>query len=185
MLAGRSFSADEALSGSGIIVNREAERRFWPSGSALGSEVKQGAGWATVIGVVDNTINGGLTQKASTSLSSIHHSTSGCTGRSRTRSSSACEQRSSHRDCWLPGQPLRGRSRDSNTRGDAYRTALANSIDGPRFNTALLAAFSVIALVLAAVGLAAVISHEITERTHESASASRSKPPLKTFFGSR
>jgi ABC-type antimicrobial peptide transport system permease subunit len=32
---------------------------------------------------------------------------------------------------------------------------------------ALLAAFAVIALVLAAVGLAAVIGYEVTERTHE------------------
>jgi putative ABC transport system permease protein len=46
-------------------------------------------------------------------------------------------------------------------------TALANTIDAPRFNMALLTAFAVIALVLAAVGLAAVIGYEVTERTHE------------------
>ena len=46
-------------------------------------------------------------------------------------------------------------------------TALASTIDAPRFNMALLTAFAVIALVLAAVGLAAVIGYEVTERTHE------------------
>jgi putative ABC transport system permease protein len=46
-------------------------------------------------------------------------------------------------------------------------TALAGSIETPRFNMALLIAFAVIALALAAVGLAAVIGYEITERTHE------------------
>jgi putative ABC transport system permease protein len=46
-------------------------------------------------------------------------------------------------------------------------TALANTIDAPRFNMALLTAFAVIALALAAVGLAAVIGYEVTERTHE------------------
>jgi putative ABC transport system permease protein len=46
-------------------------------------------------------------------------------------------------------------------------TALANTIDAPRFNMALLTAFAIIALVLAAVGLAAVIGYEVTERTHE------------------
>ena len=46
-------------------------------------------------------------------------------------------------------------------------TGLAATIDGPRFNMALLTAFAVIALVLAAVGLAAVIGYEVTERTHE------------------
>jgi putative ABC transport system permease protein len=44
---------------------------------------------------------------------------------------------------------------------------LAASIDGPRFNMALLTVFAAIALVLAAVGLAAVIGYEVTERTHE------------------
>ena len=46
-------------------------------------------------------------------------------------------------------------------------TGLARTIDGPRFNMALLTAFAVIALLLAAVGLAAVIGYEVTERTHE------------------
>jgi putative ABC transport system permease protein len=46
-------------------------------------------------------------------------------------------------------------------------TGLAASIDGPRFNMALLSGFALIALVLAAVGLAAVIGYEVTERTHE------------------
>jgi len=46
-------------------------------------------------------------------------------------------------------------------------TALAGTIDAPRFNMALLIAFALIGLVLAAVGLAAVIGYEVTERTHE------------------
>jgi putative ABC transport system permease protein len=46
-------------------------------------------------------------------------------------------------------------------------TALASSIDAPRFNMALLTAFATITVVLAAVGLAAVIGYEVTERTHE------------------
>jgi len=46
-------------------------------------------------------------------------------------------------------------------------TALANTIAAPKFNMALLIAFAVIGLVLAAVGLAAIIGYEVTERTHE------------------
>ena len=46
-------------------------------------------------------------------------------------------------------------------------TALASMSEAPRFNMALLMAFAVIGLVLAAVGLAAVIGYEVTERTHE------------------
>ncbi|HEU4619301.1 MAG TPA: FtsX-like permease family protein [Gammaproteobacteria bacterium] len=46
-------------------------------------------------------------------------------------------------------------------------TALASSIDAPRFNMALLTAFAVITLVRAAVGLAAVIGYEVADRKHE------------------
>jgi putative ABC transport system permease protein len=46
-------------------------------------------------------------------------------------------------------------------------TALAATINGPRFNMSLMLAFALIALALAAVGLAAVIGYEVNERTHE------------------
>jgi putative ABC transport system permease protein len=46
-------------------------------------------------------------------------------------------------------------------------TAFAGIVAAPRFNMALLLAFAVVALFLAAIGLAAVIGYEIAERTHE------------------
>ncbi|HET7563754.1 MAG TPA: FtsX-like permease family protein, partial [Gemmatimonadaceae bacterium] len=46
-------------------------------------------------------------------------------------------------------------------------TRLGRSIAGPRFNMILLSAFAVLALTLAAVGLAGVIGYAVTERTHE------------------
>jgi ABC-type antimicrobial peptide transport system permease subunit len=46
-------------------------------------------------------------------------------------------------------------------------TAFASTIDGPRFNMMLLAGFAGIALLLAGVGLAAIIGYEVAERTHE------------------
>ena len=45
--------------------------------------------------------------------------------------------------------------------------AFARTIAAQRFNMALLTAFAGVALVLAAVGLAAVIGYEVAERTHE------------------
>jgi putative ABC transport system permease protein len=167
MLAGRSFSADETLSGSEIIVNRAAERRFWPSGSALGSEVKQGAGWATVIGVVDNIINDGLRQNRDEPQFYMPFSVRGAPVDEGFLLVARADS-----DPAIAIASLRAATREVDP-GIAIRevilteTALANSIDGPRFNMALLATFSVIALVLAAVGLAAVIGYEITERKHE------------------
>jgi ABC-type antimicrobial peptide transport system permease subunit len=49
----------------------------------------------------------------------------------------------------------------------ATEATLASAIDAPRFNMVLLTAFAVLAVALAAVGLAAVIGYEIAERTHE------------------
>ena len=57
---GRTFDANDRLGAPGVvIINRAAERAFFPAGNALGRRVRLGpdptAPWSTVIGVVGDT----------------------------------------------------------------------------------------------------------------------------------
>lgn len=162
---GRTFAPDEMRSGQVVVVNRAAAQRFWPGRSAVGAEIKLQE-WATVIGVVDNVVSFGLLQprdspqlyfpfrseRASpTALAVVVRAAENTAGvmASVRAATVALDPEIVIRDISLTD------------------TRLAASIDGPRFNMALLISFALIALVLAAVGLAAVIGHEVAERTHE------------------
>jgi predicted permease len=171
MLEGRTFTADELRSGDGIIVNRAAARHYWPEGNALGGEVRWGRDWTTVIGVADDVASGGFmlgkgepqfylpysAERAPTNLGeppSILLIVRAAGDPAVAMASVRSATRALDPEIAIPNVLLTA-------------TAFAATIDGPRFNMVLLAAFAVVALLLAAVGLAAVIGYEVTERTHE------------------
>ena len=171
MLEGRTFTTDELRAGGAVIVSRAAARHFWPEGNALGAELKWGSDWATVIGVADDVASGGLmrgkdepqfylpygAERAPTTLGappSIQVIARAAGDPAIAIASVRSATRALDPEIAIPYTlPI--------------ETAFASTIDGPRFNMVLLAAFAMVALVLAAVGLAAVIGYEVTERTHE------------------
>jgi putative ABC transport system permease protein len=167
LLEGRAFTNDEMRSGQGLIINRATAERFWPAGAALGGEVNFSGVWMTVVGIVDNIVAGGLTQ-----------SRDGLQFYAPFRQPGSPVEEGLTLIVRAVGAPavaiasLRAATREIDPE-IAIRevrlteTALATTIDAPRFNMALLIAFALIALVLAAVGLAAVIGYEVAERTHE------------------
>jgi putative ABC transport system permease protein len=170
-LEGRAFTADELRNGGAVVVNRAAAQKYWPEGNALGSELKWGAEWSTVVGIADDVASGGLLRAKDEPqfywpLQSQSTPTMGNSPPAITLIVRATK------DTAVAITALRAAVRELDaeiavTNLLMTETALANSIDGPRFNMALLTAFAVLALVLAAVGLAAVIGYEVTERTHE------------------
>jgi putative ABC transport system permease protein len=166
LIEGRTFTADEMRSGKAVIVNRAATQHLWPDGGALGAEVKWGTGdWMTVVGVVDNVVAGGLTRNRD--MPGIYWPLQGMPAAAPLRLVVRAAD-----DPAIAIASVRGavRALDPEIAVDRValiETTLASTIAAPRFNMALLTAFAVIGLVLAAVGLAAVIGYEVTERTHE------------------
>jgi hypothetical protein len=166
---GRTFTEDEVRLGAVIVVNRAAALRYWPAGNAVGAEVKRGPFSETVVGVVDDIVAGGLLRPPEGPKFYVPFSSE------RSPTASLPTLVFIVRAAGDPADAIAA------VRGVAaaldpeiavpnvlmVETALANTIDAPRFNMVLLTAFAVIALVLAAVGLAAVIGYEIAERTHE------------------
>jgi hypothetical protein len=169
LLEGRTFTADELRSGSAVIINRAAADRYWPDGNALGGELKW-RDWGTVVGIVDDVVMGGLRSRRAPQLywpfeAARVPSMIGATPtlvlivRAADDPAGVIAQiraatQALDPEIAIPSMLL-------------TETALAGTIAEPRFNMALLTAFAAIALVLAAVGLAAVIRYEVTERTHE------------------
>jgi putative ABC transport system permease protein len=170
LLEGRTFTADEARDGTGVMLVDEATaQHFWPDGDALGAEVRMGSVWRTVIGVVSNVASSPMLQRDMWQFytpSKQERLFPGAGPPSLTLIVRAAG------DPAVAMAALRSAARELDPEIAIpsvllTETALANTYEAPRFNMALLTAFAAIALVLAAVGLAAVIGYEVTERTHE------------------
>jgi putative ABC transport system permease protein len=171
VLEGRTFTADELRAGNAFIVNNAAARHFWPEGNALGAEMKWGRDWATVVGVVDDVASGGLTRGLDDPQFYVPYQAERAPTTAGAPPSILLIVRAAG-DPAAAIASLRAAIRELDPEIAIpnvllTETALAGTIEGPRFNMALLTAFAVVALVLAAVGLAAVIGYEVTERTHE------------------
>jgi len=169
LIEGRTFTADEARSQAAVIINRAAAEHFWPDGGAIGGEIKFGQNWTTVVGVVDNVVFGSLARGRDTpQFYRPFQTEQGFFSAVLTMvlvvraAEDPAIAIAAARDAVRALDPEVAVSSVLMT-----ETALANTIAAPRFNMALLTAFALIALALAAVGLAAVIGYEVTERTHE------------------
>jgi predicted permease len=168
---GRAFTNDEARTGAVAVINRAAAQRFWPEGNAVGAEVKRGANWETVIGVVDDIVAGGLMQPPEGPKFYVPFQSD----RTPTPGGAPPTLLLIVRAAGDPADAIAAvRAEVAGLDSEIalpnvimVETALANTIDAPRFNMVLLTAFAAIALVLAAVGLGAIIGYEVTERTHE------------------
>jgi putative ABC transport system permease protein len=171
LLEGRNFTADELHSGAAIIVNRAAAQRYWPDGGALGAEVQWNGDWSTVVGIVDNVLVSTQTRSRDTPQFYFPWEADDVPSFIGAPPTAMIMVRAAG-DPAVAIASLRGAMQALDPEIAIQNvllteTALAATIDVPRFNMALLTAFAVTALALAAVGLAAVIRYEVTERTHE------------------
>jgi putative ABC transport system permease protein len=171
LLQGRVFTAEDQRGGPVMIVNRSAATKFWPNASPIGAEIKFRTGWATVVGVVGDIAGAGRTGAPNAPLfyapfTAEHAPTLiGALPRAVLLVRAAADPAS-----------VMGQVRAAINALDPEvaipnmllaDTAYGRTMDRPRFNMVLLGAFAVVALLLAAVGLSAVIGYEVADRTHE------------------
>ncbi len=171
VLAGRTFDATD---GDGTpfvaVINETAARRWYPDGGAIGRRLKLGAPdseepWFEIVGVVGSTQNRGLERAAEPEIFGLHDQLGGGQNQLFLLVRAEAEPRS-----LLPAIRSAVAEMDPDQPIYAIQTveeAFASSVATRRATTLFLTVFGVFALILAAVGVYAVVSYTVGERTQE------------------
>jgi putative ABC transport system permease protein len=167
LVAGRTFDGfDRADRPMVALVNETMARQVWPAGGALGQRFETpstGWNWFEVVGVVSDTRFHGLRSEPRPEIYVAHAQVprANMTFVVRARSDAASLASLLRREVLEedPAQPTHS------------LVAMADLVEGTvkaeKFYTAVLSAFSALALTLAASGVFAVLSYWVARRTHE------------------
>ncbi len=171
LLSGRTFeSSDRAGTPLVGVLNEAAARRYLPGEDPVGRRLKIGgpddqAPWWEIVGVVASTHNRGLDESPFPEVYAVHEQVGGTQNQLFLLLRTEAEPRS-----LLPS--VRGvvAGMDPDQPVYAIRTvdeAFAGAASTRRATTLLLTIFGVFALILAVVGIYAVVSFTVSERTQE------------------
>ena len=175
LLRGRYLTAsDRAESPSVVVVSRALAERYWPGQNPIGKRIHWGVdansslSWMTVVGEVANTKQGPLDSQswpqvyqplAQFGASSVHGDSMRIAVRALGDPRSLEDE--VRRAVWSLDPQL------AVSRVQTMEEAISQSEAPRRFDTTVLAFFALGAVLLAALGLYAVIAFSVSQRTHE------------------
>ena len=167
LLEGRDFGPDDVLGSETVmLVNESAARHFWPGQSALGRRMRpqdRPDAWRRVVGVVADAP---VDRLGEATPPMFYFST----GQSAPYSAYVVARTDGNPTALLAG--MRGAVgevratlavQEQGTLGSHFGASLG----GPRFATAAMGAFSLMGLVLAALGIYAVVAFSVARRSAE------------------
>lgn len=167
LLRGRAFTfADTEDAPWVVMINQSMARAYWGQEDPVGQRLHfESEVWRTVIGVVGDVLHEGLDGEASPEMyvpfTQAPNIESGPTIVVRTAidpTAVAADVRGavSAIDRAMPVDQI-----------DTMEKLVSVSVAQPRFRTVILAAFSVLALVMASIGIYGVMNYLVIQRTHE------------------
>jgi putative ABC transport system permease protein len=169
LVDGRPFDNRDQLGATPVcIVSASFAKEYWPAASAIGHQVRRNgstAKWMTVVGVARDVMDAGLGVAAGPTLYVPYLQQNTATARVsllvRTTGDPLAVARQVQQAVWAgdPAQPL-----DSIGR---LADVLVESTGDRRFQTLVLAAFAIVGLTLALVGVYGVSVSAINARTRE------------------
>jgi putative ABC transport system permease protein len=171
---GRGFEAgDDAAAPLVMIVNRAFAERYLPGGGALGTRVRLGRSgerpWTTVVGVVADVAHTGVVDAVKPRWYLPHQQFHLSTGWAPRRQTVVLKTEG---DPARVLDPVRRALMEMDPRlalaeVQTMEAVVRGAIAGPRLSSLLLLGFSVLALLLAAVGLYGVMAASVTQRRRE------------------
>jgi predicted permease len=173
LLAGRSFTDAEMRTGNAVIIDAALAHDYWPGGHAIGQQLRRNhrSSWKTVVGIVADVAAYGLTDDVHfPQLYEPYSAEHAFQPIGAPPQVLFIVRAASDPAPVIPGIRQLVRTIDpavAVTQVSLVESQLVDSIAGPQFSMALLTVFAILALALAAVGVAAVIGYVVTERTHE------------------